>query len=198
MSCFKYDNQFLADQKIFCRVVRLTNVHKEYLVILWVVRVCLQWLYKDVSDWYLATHNTSDTIEHIILNMWLTYRQSIPIHVLNSLENAVECRYNAVQHKLISAYDTTMTEAKHASELYIFSKDERASYGVCFVGIWVKTDRVITAPHCVHLDTRIYSFYPVFLVYKFRLVHVDFFTNETHISECTYSNMFWITSPTID
>ena len=84
--------------------------------------------------------------------MIFRFRQKLWTHLSRYavLLNKVECRYNAVQHNIIFAYSTTMTEAKCASEVIFTLKTSHIShYGVSFVRIWVRINRVVTALLCI-------------------------------------------------
>ena len=53
-------------------------------------------------------------------------------------EDTVKCRYNAIQY-----------ERSEHNLITGWTQKRRASYGVSFMRILEKTDRVITAPHCI-------------------------------------------------
>ena len=74
-----------------------------------------------------------------------------------------ECRYNTVQHNMIfhmvwHLYIMTMTEVKYAPGV-VFTIDTPyltltgEQWGVSFVGIWVKIDRVIMGPLCTWMNS---------------------------------------------
>ena len=68
--------------------------------------------------------------------------------------NTVECRYNAVNfswyyHRRCGDSSRTSIRLQTHNKHPIPRPHGRASYGVCFVGVRGKIDRVITAPHCL-------------------------------------------------
>ena len=62
-----------------------------------------------------------------------------------SLIDTVECRYNAVQYNMILFTALQRQRLKWKKTPHT----SRARYGVSFVRIWEKMDRVLTAPHCI-------------------------------------------------
>ena len=55
------------------------------------------------------------------------------------------------------AYSTPVTEAEYKSEIIFPKTPCQASYGVSFVKIWEKIDRVMSAPHSISLPFRAVS-----------------------------------------
>ena len=84
------------------------------------------------------------------------------LHLISNT-NTVECRYNAVQYNKI-LHTSLQWRGQNINKRLNLQKTHhtspyRASYGVSFVRIFDKIDRVITAPHCTW-DASLWTHHP--------------------------------------
>ena len=67
-----------------------------------------------------------------------------------TVRNTVKCCYNVVQYWSDIAYITAVAEVKNLNpQNTSHTSPWRASYGMYFVRIGEKIDRITTAPHCI-------------------------------------------------